>query len=46
VETLAKQFEDCLGRIEMSAAKRAEAIAAHTEVRAYLETLPQLLIGG
>jgi hypothetical protein len=43
METLPNEFKDCLSRIDMSAAKRAEAIAAHTEVRAYLETLPQFV---
>lgn len=46
METLPNEFKNCLTRIDMSAAKQAEAIAAHAEVRTYLETLPKFVEWG
>lgn len=42
MNTLDTQFEQALTMLELSATKRARAIAAHLEVRAYLETDPDL----
>jgi hypothetical protein len=46
METLPKQFDDTLTRIEVSATKRARAIEAHLEVRAVLATSSRLVKWG
>jgi Second Messenger Oligonucleotide or Dinucleotide Synthetase domain len=46
VETLPQQFEDALRRIEISSDRRAQAMAAHEEVRSLLEAGPGLLAWG
>lgn len=46
MEILAKEFGDCLSRIEINGAKRARAIEAHKEIRDFLETRPQLVEWG
>ena len=42
MEKLPKQFKDALSRIEISGEKRDRAIAAHSQIRGYLEEDPQL----
>ena len=42
VETLSEQFGEALSRIEIRGEKRQRAIAAHTEMRAWLESDPGL----
>jgi hypothetical protein len=42
VETLPEQFVEALSRIEIRGEKRRRAIAAHTEIRTWLETDPGL----
>jgi hypothetical protein len=46
VEVLAKEFGECLSRIEIDGIKRARAVEAHVEVRTFLETRPQLVKWG
>jgi hypothetical protein len=42
METLPSQFDGALSRIEINAARRGRAIAAHEDVRTLLETSPTL----
>ncbi len=46
METLPEQFDEAKSRIEISVTKRARAIAAHTEIRLWLETDKQLFSWG
>jgi hypothetical protein len=46
VETFPEQFDAAKSRIEIGVAKRARAIAAHTEIRVWLETDAQLVSWG
>jgi len=46
VETLPEQFDSARKRVEISASRRARAIAAHSEIRLLLETNSQLLSWG